>query len=87
MRKHRRKESCPFSLKKRRIITIFIQFWASEKENRGSLFTRNQMEKTRGNGCKLHKVKIHLGIRKEFFIVRTTLHWKGLSRVLEGFKM
>ncbi|KAK4815516.1 hypothetical protein QYF61_003074 [Mycteria americana] len=44
------------------------------KEHRGSLFTRSHMEKTRGNGCKLHQERFHLNIRKKFFAVKTVIH-------------
>ena len=51
------------------------------------------MEKTRGNGSKLHWERFHLDIGKKIFTVRTINHWNNLSRdvmeslSLEVFKM
>jgi len=37
------------------------------KKEVGSLFTSSHMEKTRGNGYKLHQERLPLDIRKKFF--------------------
>ncbi|KAK4826168.1 hypothetical protein QYF61_006030 [Mycteria americana] len=48
-------------------ITVFQYLTDGYKENRGSLFMRSHMEKTRGNGYKLHWETFHLNIRTTFF--------------------
>jgi len=35
------------------------------------------MEKTKGDGYKLHGERFFLGIGKTFFTVRTITHWKN----------
>ena len=37
------------------LITVFQYLKGGYKEDGGSLFTRSHMEKTRGNGYKLHQ--------------------------------
>ncbi|KAK4806615.1 hypothetical protein QYF61_013870 [Mycteria americana] len=39
---------------------------------------KEPMEKTRGNGYKLHQEKFHVDIRKTFFRVRTIIQWDNL---------
>lgn len=41
---------------------------------------RNQMEKTRGSGYKLHWERFYLDIRKNFFTLRIISHWNNLTR-------
>jgi len=59
-----------FSLEKRRLkgnlITVFQYLNDGYKYDRGSLFIRSQMEKTRGSGKTLHWQRFHLSIRKKF---------------------
>ncbi|KAK4827174.1 hypothetical protein QYF61_015136 [Mycteria americana] len=50
------------------------------KEDRGSLFRRSHMEKTKANGYKLYLEKFHLSIRNNFFAVRTINRWNNLLR-------
>lgn len=58
------KELGLFTLKKRRLrgdlITILQYVKSDDKEYRGSLFTRNYMEKVTGNWYKMHQETLHL---------------------------
>jgi len=47
------------------LITVFQYLKGSYREDGGSLFTRNHMEKTRGNGYKLQQERFHLDMRKQ----------------------
>ncbi|GAB0181377.1 hypothetical protein GRJ2_000603000 [Grus japonensis] len=75
------------------LITVFQYLKGGYKEDRGSLITRSHMEKTKGNGYKLHQERFHLDIRNNIFTVRTINHWNNLPRdvvespSLEVFKM
>ncbi|KAK4822835.1 hypothetical protein QYF61_020129 [Mycteria americana] len=50
------------------------------KEDGDPLFTRNHMEKTRGNGYKLLLGRFRLDTRGKFFTMRTISHWNNLPR-------
>lgn len=56
------------------LITFFQYLNGGYKEDRGFVFTRTHMEKTRGNRCKLHRERFHLDTRKKFFTVRAIVH-------------
>lgn len=56
------------------LTTIFQYLKGGYKEDGGSPITRSHMEKTWGNGSKLHWERFHLYIRKEFFTVRKINH-------------
>ncbi|KAK4806910.1 hypothetical protein QYF61_012631 [Mycteria americana] len=62
------------------LITVFQYLKGDLKEDRGSLFTRSHMEKTRGNGYQLHRERVHLDIRRKCFTVRTIIQWNNLPR-------
>ncbi|KAK4827364.1 hypothetical protein QYF61_017289 [Mycteria americana] len=62
----RLKELGLFSLEKRRLrrdlITVFYYLKSGYKKDRGCLFTRRHMEKTRGYRYKLYQEGLHLDI-------------------------
>jgi len=57
----------PFTLEKSRLrvdLTTFFQYSeGGYKEDRGCVFARTHMERTRGNRCKLHQQRSHLDKR------------------------
>lgn len=57
-----------------------LLFNGSYKEDRGSLFTRRHLEKTRGNRQKLHWEMFHIEKGNNFFRVRTIIHFNNLPR-------
>ena len=67
-----------FSLEKRRLrgdlITVFQDLKGGYREDGDSLFTRNHMEKTRGNGYKLLLGRFQLDTRGKLFAMRTISH-------------
>lgn len=87
------KELGLFSLEKRRFEREIITIFQYNIPDRGSLFMRSHMEKTRSNGWKLHWERFHLNIRKNSFTMKAFIQRKNLSRgVVEsllsgGFKM
>ncbi|GAB0196369.1 hypothetical protein GRJ2_002102200 [Grus japonensis] len=52
---------------RRDLITVFQYLTGIYREDRGSVFTKKHMEKTRSNRYKLHQERFHLDIRKNFF--------------------
>ena len=87
----RLKEIGLFSLENKRLrgdsITVFQYLKGSYKEDRGLLFTRSHMEKTRGNWYKLHRKRFHLNIKKKLFTVRTINHWNNFPRDVVEFPL
>ena len=73
-----------FSLEKRRLrgdcITMFQYLKSGYKADGDSLFTRSDMEKMRGNRCKLLMERFQLDARGKFFTMRTISHWNNLPR-------
>lgn len=75
------------------LITVCHYLKGRYEDDRGSLFARSYMEKTRGNGCKLDLEMFNLDIRKNFFAVSIDIHWNNLpgdvveSPLLQVFKM
>lgn len=64
-----------FTLKKRRLrgdlITILQYVKSDYKEYRGSLFTRNYMEKVAGNWYKMYQETLHLHKINIFFYTKS----------------
>lgn len=59
------------------------------KKRPETLSSQSHMEKTRARGYQLHQEKFYVDIRKNFFTVRTSIHWNNLPRdvvrVLDNF--
>jgi len=85
-----------FSLEKKRIqgdhIVAFQYLKETYKQEEEKLFTRDNSDRTRGNGFKLREGRFGLDIRRKFFTQRVVTHWNRLPKKvvdapsLEAFK-
>ena len=62
------------------LIAAFQYLKGAYRKDGDNLFSRDNSDRTRGNGFRLKQGRFRLDIIKKIFTMRVVKHWKGLPR-------